>query len=94
MPIKELFSHLKKSVYVWHVYQGIQAFFQLNPLQLLRGYRQGRAGYRVEVSEESRSPSTSVSEPGWQVLGWQHLGAGAQLSLPTLQSREVGKAGV
>ena len=88
MPIKELFSHLKKSVYVWHVCQGIQAFFQLNPLQLLGGYRQVRAG------EESRSPSTSVSEPGRQVLGWQHLGAGAQLSLPTLQSWEVGKAGV
>ena len=63
-------------------------------LQLLGGYWQGRAGYRVEVSEESRSPSTSVNEPGWQVLCWQHLGAGAQLSLPTLQSREVGKAGV
>lgn len=69
MPIKELFSHLKKSVYVWYVCQGIQAFIRLNPLQLSGGYWQGGAGYRVEVSEESRAPRTLVNEPVWQVLG-------------------------
>ena len=43
-------------MYVRYVCQGIQAFIQLNPLQLLWGYWQGRAGYRVEVSEEGREP--------------------------------------
>ena len=63
MPIKELFSHLKKSVYVWHVCQGIQAFFQLNPLQLLGGCWQGRAGYRGDVSEESHVPTPPPPQP-------------------------------